>query len=143
MLAAGVLGVVDGNQSDASAYVTSLRQLEPVDPADTGRGAMLAGRALADIGQRNVNPITRRDVLRDLRLTMQDLHPDTELPNDPPAVIPRLRYAAGEAWDELGGLPDDLDAWVLCPKCADPSRLRRRSACRQVSRSPTPSSSVS
>ena len=21
--------------------------------------------------------------------------------------------------DELSGLPDDLDAWVLCPKCAD------------------------
>ena len=119
LLAAGVLGVVDGHQSDASAYVTSLRQLEPVDPANTGRGAVLAGRALADIGQRNVNQITRRDVMRDLRLTMQDLHPDTERPNDPPVVVPRLRYAAGEAWDELGGLPDDLDAWVLCPKCAD------------------------
>jgi hypothetical protein len=119
LLAAGVLGVVDGNQSDASTYVTSLRQLEPVEPANTGRGAMLAGRALADIGQRNVNQITRRDVMRDLRLTMQDLHPDTERPNDPPVIIPRLRYAAGEAWDELGGLPDDLDAWVLCPKCAD------------------------
>ena len=32
---------------------------------------------------------------------------------------PTDRYAAGEVWDELGGLPDDLDAWVLCPKCAD------------------------
>ena len=40
------------------------------------------------------------------------------MPNDPPAGYPALRYAAGEAWDELGGLPDDLDAWVLCPKCA-------------------------
>jgi len=122
LLAAGVLGVVDGNQSDASAYVTSLRQLEPNDPADTGRGAMLAGRALADIGLRNVNPATRRDVLRDLRVTMQDLHPDTERPNEPSVVIPRLRYAAGEALDELGWLPDDLDAWVLCPKCADGGR---------------------
>ena len=55
----------------------------------------------------------------DLHLTMQDLHPDTKTPNDPPVVIPRLRYAAGEAWDELGGVPDDLDAWVLCFKCAD------------------------
>ena len=36
-----------------------------------------------------------------------------------PAFTPKDRYAAGEAWDELGGLPDDLDAWVLCPKCAD------------------------
>jgi formylglycine-generating enzyme required for sulfatase activity len=119
LLAAGVLGVVDGNQSDASAYVTSLRQLEPVDPGNTGRGAMLAGRALADIGQRNVNKVTRLDVMRDLWRTMQDLHPVTEHPNAPPVVIPRLRYAAGEAWDELSGLPNDLDAWVLCPKCAD------------------------
>jgi len=44
-------------------------------------------------------------VLRDLRLTMQDLHPDTDHPNDPPVVIPRLRYAAGEAWDELRRRP--------------------------------------
>ena len=42
LLAAGVLGVVDGHQSNASAYVTSLRQLDPVYPANTGRGAMLA-----------------------------------------------------------------------------------------------------
>lgn len=128
LLAAGVLGVVDGHQSNASAYVTSLRQLEPVDPADTGRGAVLAGRALTDIGLRNVNKSTRRDVLRDLRVTLQDLHPDTERPNEPPVVIPRLRYAAGEAWDELGGLPEDLDAWVLCPKCADPS-IAKHSGC--------------
>ena len=35
------------------------------------------------------------------------------------AFRPKDRYAAGEAWDELGGLPDDQDAWVLCHKCAD------------------------
>ncbi len=35
------------------------------------------------------------------------------------SFAPKERYAAGEAWDELGGLPDDLDAWVLCSKCAD------------------------
>ncbi len=119
LLAAGVLGVVDGNQSDASAYVTNLRQMEPEHPQNVGRGAMLAGRALADIGQRNVNPVSRRDVLRDLRLTMQDRHPVSECPNDPPVVNPRLRYAAGEALDELGWLPDDLDAWVFCPQCAE------------------------
>jgi formylglycine-generating enzyme required for sulfatase activity len=116
LLAAGVLGVVDGHQSDASAYVTSLRQMEPADPANLGRGVVLAGRALADIGQRNVNPITRRDVMRDLRLTMQDRDLETEQPHDPAHVEPRTRYAAGEAWDELGGLPEDLDAWVYCAR---------------------------
>ena len=146
MLAAGVLGVVDGHQSDASAYVTSLRQLDPVDPANTGRGAVLAGRALADIGLRNVNRITRRDVMSDLRLTMQDLHPDTERPNDPPVVIPRLRYAAGEAWDELGGLPERSRRLGAVPEVRRPfDRLGKSAAIcsRRNIRSPTSSSSVS
>ena len=119
LLAAGVLGVVDGHQSDASAYVTSLRQMEPVDPANMERARCWpAGRWRISASAMSTRS-PRRDVMRDLHLTMQDLHPDTERPNDPPVIIPRLRYAAGEAWDELGGLPDDLDAWVLCPKCAD------------------------
>jgi formylglycine-generating enzyme required for sulfatase activity len=31
-------------------------------------------------------------------------------------LAPTERYAAGEALDELGGLPDDLDAWVYCAR---------------------------
>ncbi len=50
---------------------------------------------------------------------MQDLDPDTDHPNDPPRIPVLTRYAAGEAWDELGGLPEDLDAWVICQGCAD------------------------
>ncbi len=121
LLAAGQLGVVENKPYDASAFLFDLRQMEPSDPANAGRPAVLAGRALADIGARGVNQATRRDVMRELRQTMQDLDPDTDRPNAPPRIAPRNRYAAGEAWDELGGLPDDLDAWVLCPKCVDPS----------------------
>jgi formylglycine-generating enzyme required for sulfatase activity len=120
LLAAGQLGVVENKPFDASAFLLDLRQMEPDDPANAGRPAVLAGRALADIGARGVNQATRRDVMRDLCQTMQDLDPDTDRPNAPPRIAPRTRYAAGEAWDELGGLPDDLDAWVYCARVGVP-----------------------
>ncbi len=119
LLAAGQLGVVDNQPKDAGAFLFDLRQMEPRDPANAGRPAVLAGRALADIGPRSVHQTVRRDVMRELRQTMQDLDLETDRPNDPSRIAPRTRCAAGEAWDELGGLPEDLDAWVLCPRCAD------------------------
>ena len=57
----------------------------------------------------------RRNVIRELCQTMQDRDLETDRLHEPPRIAPRIRYAAGEAWDELGGLPDDLDSWVLCP----------------------------
>ena len=92
--------------------------MESTAPADAGRPTVLAGRALADIGASGVNPTTRRDVMRELRQTMQDRDLETDRLNDPPRSRAHA-LRAGEAWDELGGLPDDLDAWVLCSKCAD------------------------
>jgi formylglycine-generating enzyme required for sulfatase activity len=119
LLAAGQLGVVDNRQFDAGLFLNDLRQLESPDPADAGRSIVLAGRALADIGASGVSPTIRRDVLRELRQTMQDRDLETDRIYEPSRIVPRIRYAAGEAWDELGGLPDDLDSWVWCPKCAD------------------------
>jgi formylglycine-generating enzyme required for sulfatase activity len=70
---------------------------------------VLAGRCAVDAGARL--PLARRGQIKQTLYTrMTDA-----------AFTPKDRYAAGEVWDELGGLPDDLDAWVLCPKCADPS----------------------
>ena len=142
LLAAGQLGVVENKPYDASAFLFDLRQMEPGDPANAGRPAVLAGRALADIGARGVNQATRRDVMRELRQTMQDLDPDTDRPNAPPRIAPRTRYAAGEAWDELGGLPDDLDAGCCAPSAPTLRRAQgrswRRFARRQVSRHQRP-----
>ena len=121
LLAAGQLGVVDNRQYDAGLFLNDLRQLESSDPADAGRPTVLAGRALADIGASGVSPTIRRDVMRELRQTMEGRDLETNRLHEPSRIVPRIRYAAGEAWDELGGLPDDLDAWVQCPKCADPS----------------------
>jgi formylglycine-generating enzyme required for sulfatase activity len=121
LLAAGQLGVVEPKPYDVSAFLQDLLQMEPTDAANVGREAVLAGRALADIGTRAVNPKTQRWVIDALRQTMQDLDAKTNRPNEPPHISVRTRYAAGETWDELGELPEDLDAWILCPQCADPS----------------------
>ena len=68
---------------------------------------LLAGQCAMDAGTRL--PLARRDQIKQaLHIRMTDA-----------VLAPKQRYVAGEAWDELGGLPEDLDAWVLCPKCAD------------------------
>ena len=68
---------------------------------------VLAGRGAIDAGARLPAPL-REQIKAELHARMVDA-----------SFAPKERYAAGEAWDELGGLPDDLDAWVLCSKCAD------------------------
>ncbi len=119
LLAAGQLGIVEARRDDASDFIEDLLKVEPVDPANAGRQVVLAGRALADIGPRSVSPRTRRWVLDALRETMQDLDPDSQQPHDPPQTPVRTRYEVGEALDELGWLPPDLNAWLRCPDCAD------------------------
>ena len=119
LLTAGQLGIVEAKKDDVSDLIEDLLQMEPRDPANIGRQVVLAGRALADIGLRSVTRRTGRWVLEALCETMQDLDPDTKRPNDPSRMPVRTRYAAGEALDELGGLPDDLNAWGRCPGTAE------------------------
>jgi formylglycine-generating enzyme required for sulfatase activity len=119
LLTAGQLGIAEARRDDVSDFVEDLLKMEPADPAEAGRQAVLAGRALADIGPRSVTNQTRRWVFDALRETMQDLNPETQRPNDPPRTSVRTRYAAGEVLDELGWLPPDLHAWVRCPGCAE------------------------
>ena len=69
-----------------------------------GGHLLLAGRCAVDAGARL--PLARRETLKQaLRGRMTDA-----------VLAPTERYAAGEALDELGGLPDDLDAWVYCAR---------------------------
>jgi formylglycine-generating enzyme required for sulfatase activity len=119
LLAAGQLGIVEARRDDVSDFVVDLLQMEAQDPADAGRQAVLAGRALADIGPRSVTRRPRQWVLQALRQAMQDLELETGRPHDPPRLPVRTRYDAGEVLDELGWLPDDLHAWVPCPGCAE------------------------
>ena len=119
LLTAGQLGIVEAREGDVSDCLEDLLQMEPRDPTNSGRQVVLAGRALADIGPRSVTRPTRRWVLEALRQAMQDLDPETKQPHEPPRISVRHRYAAGEALDELGWLPNDLYAWVRCPGIAE------------------------
>ncbi|MDY7078064.1 MAG: SUMF1/EgtB/PvdO family nonheme iron enzyme [Chloroflexota bacterium] len=117
LLAAGQLGIVETRQDDASDFIEELLKREPQDPSNAGRQAVLAGRALADIGPRSVTNATRRWVLRALKETMQNQDPETGRPRPepvegPPRLSVRTRFDAGEVLDELGWLPDDLNGWV-------------------------------
>ncbi len=119
LLAAGQLGIAEARREDVSDFIEDLLQMEPDDLDNAGRQAVLAGRVLADIGPRSVTRHTARWVMEALRETMQDLDPETKRPHDPPLIPVRTRYVAGEVLDELNWLPDDLNAWVRCPGCAD------------------------
>jgi formylglycine-generating enzyme required for sulfatase activity len=67
----------------------------------------LVGRCAVDAGARLPAPMRERIIgLLHERMTQAQLEP-------------KERYAAGEALDELGWLPEDLNAWLPCPKCAD------------------------
>ena len=119
LLAAGQLGIVEARRDDVSDFLEDLLKMEPAEPENAGRQAILAGRALADIGPRSVTPQTRRWVQRALQEVMQDLDPDTGKPHIPPRLPIHTRYGAGEVLDELGWLPDDLDRWLRCEGCAE------------------------
>ena len=119
LLAAGQLGIVEARRDDVSDFIEDLLQMELHEPENAGRQVVLAGRALADIGPRSVTNRTRQWVLDALCETMQDLDSDTKRPHNRPRIPVRTRYAAGEVLDELGWLPDDLNAWVHCPAAAE------------------------
>jgi len=81
---------------------------------------IVAGQALHELGLPKAyrdprGPETARRVMRFLRRTMQDTGPDGE-PNEPPLVPVPTRYAAAEALDRLGWLPEDLNTWVEVPR---------------------------
>jgi len=79
----------------------------------------LAGRALAELSLPKVRSDAKGPEL-EKRIKVQLYHAmrDTDehdAPRDPPRVPMRTRAEAGEVLDELGWLPDDLNAWVHVP----------------------------
>jgi formylglycine-generating enzyme required for sulfatase activity/energy-coupling factor transporter ATP-binding protein EcfA2 len=92
---------------------------------DGWRYLCLAGRALAELSLPKVRrdekgPELEKRVQVLLRRTMQDVD-EHDTPYAPPRVPVRTRADAGEVLDELGWLPDDLDAFLPIPDPAHPA----------------------
>jgi formylglycine-generating enzyme required for sulfatase activity len=96
-------------------YVENKRS---ADQTIAGRQVLLAGRAVADIGVERVPPATLRWVSNMLHDALRDWNTDLRKPFDPARLPPLTRFDAGRILDEIGWLPDDLNAWVLCRRCA-------------------------
>ncbi len=112
LLAVGQLGIAESRTDDASDFLEELLKMEPESDEQAGRPALLAGRALADMGLRSVTPFTKRAVLDALKIAAQDVDPDTEKPNLKPYVPVLVRADAADTVDELGYVPDDLYIFV-------------------------------
>ena len=107
-LTVGQLGIVEGRTDDASDLIEDLLKMESVVPSNSGKAAILAGRALIDLGLGNVNAHTRRWVQDELKAVMQDLDLETHIPNEAQTIDIRTRVTASEVLDETGWVPYEL-----------------------------------
>ena len=94
-----------GNKQFLESFLLNILHLEGDTP---GRNALLAGRALADVGARRVKDSIAKDIRDKLKLVMQDADPDTGKPYAIARTPIESRAAAADTLDELGYTPDDL-----------------------------------
>jgi len=104
LLAAGDLDQ-QGNKQYLESFLLHILHLEG---GETGRNALLAGRALADVGARRVKDSIVKDIRHALKFVMQDADPDSGKPRVIAAVPIDIRASAADTLDELGYVPDDL-----------------------------------
>jgi formylglycine-generating enzyme required for sulfatase activity len=111
------------NASQAlNTYIQDLRSLEESGAADTlGRSALLAGRAVVEVGRDYFTARVVRDVRGDLKILMQDLDPESGAPLPDGRVPIDVRAAAADILDELGWQPEGLYQFIQIPV---PSRLK-------------------
>ncbi|MBM4467630.1 MAG: formylglycine-generating enzyme family protein, partial [Chloroflexi bacterium] len=115
-------------QAGLNNAVDAIDRLCPTTLPQTPEGwrcLCLAGRALAELGLPKVRrdekgPELEKRVQVLLRRTMQDVD-EHDTPHAPHRVPVRTRAEAGEVLDELGWLPDDLDAFLPIPDPARPA----------------------
>jgi formylglycine-generating enzyme required for sulfatase activity len=88
------------------AYLHALLDKEYSDPAQIGRAAFIAGRALADLGKGGPTRQIHKDIRKALELVAKDIDADTNQPSVDERVPVLLRAACADTADELGYLPD-------------------------------------
>lgn len=94
-----------GNKQFLESFLLHILHLEGDQP---GRNALLAGRALADIGARRVKDSIAGDIRARLKFVMQDTDPQTGKPRTVGQIDISSRASAADTLDELGYTPDDL-----------------------------------
>ncbi len=94
-----------GNKQFLESFLLHILHLEGDAP---GRNALLAGRALADVGVRRVKESIARDIRDKLKFVMQDADPENGKPYAAARIPLESRASAADTLDELGYLPDDL-----------------------------------
>jgi len=96
-----------GNKQFLESFLLHILYLEG-DGLVVGRNALLAGRALADVGVRRVKESIARDIRDKLKFVMQDADPDNGKLYAAARIPLESRASAADTLDELGYLPDDL-----------------------------------
>lgn len=119
LLAAGEVCIVMNSKMLARNFLDTVLALTTNDAAHEGKAAVLAGRALYDVGVATVPQKTAQRIQGELRETMQAWDVARNQPQVEPRIIPAVRYEAGLVLDMLGWLPPDLHDWVRCHGCAD------------------------
>jgi formylglycine-generating enzyme required for sulfatase activity/energy-coupling factor transporter ATP-binding protein EcfA2 len=104
-----------GNRKLLASFLTNFLTFESTDLTQAGRNVFLAGRALVDIGANSVSRSAQRLIKHDLQLVAQDKNFDTEQPNEPGLIAPKLRADCADTLDELGYVLDDLYTFVEIP----------------------------
>lgn len=108
LLTAGQLGIAESKTDDVSVFIEDLLKMEPEKDEQIGKPAVLAGRALSDIGSRSVTVQTRRWIEQALHDAAKDLNPETHKPSTSKLIPIATRASAAELLDELSFTPDDL-----------------------------------
>ena len=110
LLAAGQLML---NTSPAlDSFINDIRVLESEQLEAQGRAAVLAGKALVDVGPENFSRKVVRDVSQDLLEVAQDL-PSKDRKTDPvTCYAPAIRAEAADTLDGLRYQPDDLYQYI-------------------------------
>ena len=98
-----------GNKQFLESFLLHILHLEGSLP---GHNALLAGRALADVGVRRVKETIVKDIRDKLMVVMQDADPYTGKPYAIAHIPVDQCASAADTLDELGYLPDDLYEFV-------------------------------
>ncbi|MEW6086580.1 MAG: SUMF1/EgtB/PvdO family nonheme iron enzyme [Chloroflexota bacterium] len=111
LLTAGELTL---RSDDLVDFINDLRiQDEGDDPELFGQAALLAGLAVADVGEKNFeNKKVVREVRKELEFIAKDYDPDAQPPALKPRITPKNRAQAADVADELGYTISDVFKFI-------------------------------